>query len=280
MIKQNLLLSLLLFSILLWSCASPSEAPEETSETTESVDDSYEMPSESSFKFDLIIANNIAAPVKLLTDINKTGLNNYQEDVTNPVENAKSYATSEEKAIGFGIYGADLSYKSLYQRNAEMADYLITIRKLSEELGLNSLFDQASLEKFDRIKSDPDSVKFFIFDKYDEADSYLRSNDRLTTAALIITGGLIESLHLVSSQMESGDATKEAYTIFLEQKTTMKNLLGLYESLEAEGNPISIKEDIQSLYNLFNDVNSIEKFSKENIKKLHVAVDEVRNKLV
>jgi hypothetical protein len=46
----------------------------------------------------------------------------------------------------------------------------------------------------------------------------LRSNDRLTTAAMVLTGGLVESLHLVSAQIESGDVSKEAYKIFLGQE--------------------------------------------------------------
>ena len=281
--KRTYLLVLLIPSFLIWSCAGSGESKEgseEAGDSTESADNTYEMPSETEFKFDLIIANNIAAPVKLLADINKTGLNNYQEDVANPAENIEKYATSEQKALNFGIYGADLSYMSIHQRNSEMADYLINIRKLSDDLGLTSLFDQASLEKFDRIKEDPDSVKFFIFDKYDEADEYLRSNDRMTTAALILTGGLVESLHLVSIQIENGDATRDAYMIFLEQKNTLKNLLGLMESLEAEGNKISVKADVQMLYNKFIEVDSMAKFSKESIKQLHEAVDQVRDRMI
>ena len=238
------------------------------------------MPSESSFRFDLIIANNIAAPIKLLTDMNSAGLDNYQEGVTNPTDRAEKYVTMEQKSLAFGVYGADLSYNSIYKRNEEMADYLIAIHKLSEDLGLTSQFDQNAIETFDRIKTNPDSVRMFIFDKYDQADEYLRNNDRLITATLILTGGLIESLHLVSHQIEAGDASREAYTIFLDQKNTLRNLLDLFVSLEADGHKIAIKDDIEMLQKKFSEMGSVEKFSKENISNLHVAVDEVRNKLV
>jgi len=276
-----------IITCLSFSCVSPEEdhseeasAIHEADTADENLGDKIDMPSEASFKLNLIIANNIAAPVKLLSDMNNVGLDSYKDGITNPTDNLSKYVTANEKALSFGVYGADLSYIGLYNRNEEMADYLIAIRNLSEEIGLIALFNPESMEEFDRIKSNSDSVKFYIFDKYDQADDFLRSNERLLTATLIVTGGLIESLHLVSSQIESGDATKKAYIIFLEQKTTLKNLLDLYESLEADGQEVPVKEDIEMLYMKFEEVDSYEIFSKENIKPLHEAIDLVRNKMV
>ena len=257
-----------------------SEVSESESPATEESDESFQMEDESAFQFDLIIANNIAAPVKLLTDMNRAGLDHYRENITNPTDQVASYVTSDEKALGFGVYGADLSYNSLYGQHQEMADYIIAIRNLAEELGLVSLFDQEAYERFNRIKTDPDSVRLFIFEKYDLADEYLRANDRLMTATLILTGGLVESLHLISSQIEVGDTNKEAYMIFLGQKNTLKSLLELYETLESEGQDVAIKKDIELLYQQFEDLDSMEKFSKENVHNLHVAIDKIRDQMI
>jgi len=281
--KVKIALFLSALAVMTFACDEAVENDQTTEPIEEQVSEEVtltEMPNESSFQLDLIIANNIAAPVKLLTDMNEAGLNHYREEVTNPVDRLDNYQTAEQKALSFGVYGADLSYISLYGRHDEIADYLIVIRKLTESLGLSSLFDQASFEDFERIKSNPDSVKMFIFDKYDSADEYLRSNDRLVTASMILTGGLIESLHLVSSQIETGDTNKEAYRIFLSQKNTLKSLLELYDNLEAEGHTMNYKEDVQLLYDKFEELDSFDRFSKENIKSLHEAIDVVRNKLV
>ena len=281
--KTKLALFITALAVITFACGEAVDSTKVTEETTEDPvkqDDPIDMPNESSFQLDLIIANNIAAPVKLLTDMNEAGLNHYQENVTNPVDKLNDYQTSEQRALIFGVYGADLSYKSLYGRHDEMADYLIVIRKLTDELGLSSLFDQSSFEDFERIKSNSDSVKMFIFDKYDSADEYLRSNDRFVTASLILTGGLIESLHLVSSQIETGDTNKESYRIFLGQKNTLSSLLSLYDNLEAEGHEMHFKEDIKVLHSKFEELDSFDKFSKENMNSLFEAIDVVRNKIV
>lgn len=278
-------LKILLPITLFVACSQPTGKEENKKGSTEAsasaeVDESNDIGSASEFQLDLIIANNIASPVKLLTDINDAGMVNYQDDVTNPPNKAKDYVTSEEMALNFGIYGADLSYKSLYGRHQEMADYLIAIRSLSDQLGLTSLFDQKSLEQFERIKSNPDSVKLFIFEKYDQADEYLRTNERMMTAALVLTGGLIESLHLVSRQIEVGEADEEAYTIFINQKNTLKNLLDLFNTLEQEGQEVAIRQEIQLLYDQFDEIDNADKFSKENIESLHVSINEIRAKLI
>ena len=277
--------SLFVSAALIVACSGPAEQKSEESvnaetETESTADDSYEAPSEASFKFDLIIANNVAAPVKLLTDMNDAGLENYREEITNPTDKLANYSTANEKALAFGVYGADLSYNSLHDQYEKMADYLFVIRKLSEDLGLTYLFDQETIEHFEHIKTNPDSVKFFIFDKYDSADEYLRSNERLMTATMILTGGLIESLHLVSSQIETGEISKEAYMIFLGQKNSLKSVLDLYETMESEGQEIAIKDDVKLLYDKFVEVDSFEMFSKDNIAGLHETITEVRNRMV
>lgn len=275
---------LLITSVVIFGASCSGGEPKEDEESTNEQDSAsistMDAPSESSFQLDLIIANNITAPVKLLTDMNQAGLDNYSAGITNSVDNLQKYATSQQKALNFGVYGADLSYQSLYGQHDKMADYLIAIRKLSDDLGLISLFNQNSFEHFERIKTNPDSVKLFIFSKYDEADEYLRSNDRLQTACLVLTGGLIESLHLVSEQIEKGEANADAYRIFLGQKNTLKSLVQFYEELESEGQSIDLKNDIVILYDKFVELDSFDKFSKENVDQLHEAIDAVRKKLV
>lgn len=268
----------------LFSCAEPTEqddaADADTISESMTEENSMQMPSESSFQFDLIIANNVAAPVKLLTDMQAIGLNHYQDGITNPTDKLSDYVTADQKALAFGVYGADLSYKSLYARNQEMADYLIVIRKLSDDLGLTFLFDQESMEAFERIKSNPDSMKLFIFDKYDGADDYLRSNDRLLTATLVLTGGLIESLHIVSSQIQTGETNKDAFLIFIDQKNTLKSLIELFETMEKDGQKVAIKKDVETLYQSFIALNAKEMFTKESMTQLHAAIGVMRAKII
>lgn len=281
--KQHLLpyLTIILASIV--ACGNPQDTSTESTEKEvleEPVVMEEEASSESSFHLDMIIANNIAAPVKLMTEMSNAGLKHYKEGATNPTQNLENYVTSEQKAVAFGVYGADMSYNSMYEKNQEMAHGLVTIKKLAGDLGLMHLFDRASFERFENIKGNADSVKFFLFEKYDAADDYLKENEQIKLSALILTGGLIESLHLVSAQMETADVNEDAYNIFLSQKHTLKSLLDLFTSLEKEGHTLELKADIEKLYSKFQEYDSIDKFPNDNSRPLHETIEEIRSKLV
>jgi hypothetical protein len=198
----------------------------------------------------------------------------------NTTDNLSKYATSDEKALAFGIYGADLSYLSLHGQHQLMADYLICIRKLSEDLGLGQLFNEESISSFERIQDNPDSMRMFIFARYDQADDFLRKNDRTAIAARILTGGMIEGLYLASSQIEGDKPTEQAYNVFLNQRNGLKNIIHLYETMEKEGQKMSLKDDLKALYEKFQAIDSYENFSKENIDMVHSSIDEIRNGII
>ena len=281
--KRHFLTYLTIIIASIVACGNPQDTQTESSEEEiheETAVVEKATLSESSFHLDMIIANNIAAPVKLMTEMSNAGLKHYTEGATNSTENLDNYATSEQKAMAFGVYGADMSYNSMYEKNQEMANGLITIRKLADGLGLMHLFDQASFERFENIKGNADSVKFFLFEKYDDADDYLKENEQIKLSALILTGGLIESLHLISAQMETADINEDAYNIFLSQKHTLKSLLDLYTSLEKEGHTMELKADIETLYGKFQEFDSMDKFPTDKSRPLHEAIEEVRSKLV
>ncbi len=68
--------------------------------------------------------------IKMLTEL-EVG---YMIGVSNPTENTKSYVTSTSKAINMGVYGADLSYATLYNMNQDVINYLDAIRVLANDL--------------------------------------------------------------------------------------------------------------------------------------------------
>ena len=61
-----------------------------------------------------------AEVIKMLSDL-EVG---YIIGISNPVENAKKYLTSTNRAINLGVYGADLSYATLYNIQQEVINYL------------------------------------------------------------------------------------------------------------------------------------------------------------
>ena len=62
--------------------------------------------------------------------------------ISNPVENTKKYFSSTTRAINLGVYGADLSYATLYNMQQEVINYLNAIRSLSNELNMSKIYNE------------------------------------------------------------------------------------------------------------------------------------------
>ncbi len=63
-----------------------------------------------------------------------------------------SAATS--RSVNMGVFGADLSYCTLYNINQEVIDYLNAIRTLANELNMSKIYDETL---YDRIKANVDN---------------------------------------------------------------------------------------------------------------------------
>ncbi len=235
---------------------------------------------EAQFQMDLIVANNLSEPAVFLSEVNSADELEYHHEMTNSVENADSYVTDVEKALGFGIYGADLSYESLFDKHQEMAAFLTTIQSLASQLGLDMLFQDADIARLESIKDNPDSVRLFIMEKYDQADEYLRNNERLLTSALILTGGLIESMHLALVQMSEEDVNEDTYTMFLTQKNTLDNLIKLYNTLGSNSQTEQIANDLVKLDQVVDSIGSFDNLTQEKLSELQTSVESIRNKIV
>lgn len=257
------------------SDTEPSDSEQATAEeSTEEVNE------EAQFQMDLIVANNLSEPAVFLSEVNSVDQLDYHHELTNSIENAKSYATDVEKALGFGVYGADLSYESLFDKHQEMAAFLTIIQSLAAQLGMDMLFQDDDLSRLEAIKDDPDSVRMFVMEKYDEADEYLRSNERLLTSALILTGGLVESMHLALVQMTGDEVNEDTYTMFLTQKNTLDNLIKLYNTLDANAQTEELAKELQDLDKQVDSIGTFDNLTIDKLHELQVSVEEIRNMIV
>lgn len=145
-------------------------------------------------------------------------------NLTNKPDNAKQYSTSFKQALNLGVYGTDISYICLYGRTPQTIAYLGSIKRLSQELGLTSAFSPNFFENIERNMQHKDSLLVLLSQSYREADTYLRESDRSEIVALILTGGWIESIYLLS-QIAKNTSSRELINRLGEQKHPLDNLI-------------------------------------------------------
>lgn len=148
----------------------------------------------------------------------------FNDNILNKPENLKLYTTSFKQALNLGIYGTDLSYINIYERTPQSISYLNAIKKLTQELGLTPAFNQNFFEGIERNINSKDSLLAMLSRSYREADSYLRESDRTEIGTMILAGGWIESVYILS-RLAKSTSNRELINRLGEQKHPLDNLI-------------------------------------------------------
>ncbi len=153
------------------------------------------------------IIASIPIPFEIMNKVAGSGLP-YKKEMLNPDGNVSKYNTAEGQAVNIGVYGADMAYMIAFERLGESGAYLKSVRMLADAVVIPTVFNEATMNKYQMESDKQDSVQKMMHTSYTRIDSTLQSNERFGLAALVVTGGWVESLYLTTQQL-NGEAKTE-----------------------------------------------------------------------
>ena len=165
----------------------------------------------------------LPSPYQAATLIKKKNIP-FDESIASSLDNYQHFSTAFKKALNLGIYGTDLSYLNIYDRTPESISYLSVIKNLSDQLGISASFDQTFFSSVEKNINNKDSILVLLSKTYRNTDSYLRQNERKNMGALILAGGWVESLYILT-RIGKGTNDREIINRIGEQKHPLDNLI-------------------------------------------------------
>ena len=197
------------------------------------------------------MAYSVPTPNELFAVIKETGVL-YDGTILNSTENIEKYSSKKIQALNFGVYFTDLAFASSFSENASILSYFGTIKILSDDLGISNALDAAIYEKVEANleNDDADSLLFLSNETYFKAYSYLEENERGSTLALIVLGGWIESLYIMTNLGEYEEGGNLVARIG-EQKLTVENLMGFMMKYQDDSNVAEVMEELADIEELF-----------------------------
>jgi hypothetical protein len=195
---------------------------------------------------------NIPSPIEMASLIKKEGYS-YDKKMLNPVENVDKYIGEAKQAINLGIYGADLSYASIFDQKQESMIYFAAAKKLASAMSIDGGINDSVVTKLAENQDNRDSILKIVTSAYGDLNGYLKENDRIEISALVISGGWLEALHLSLqyAQKSKGDALK---TRIGEQKLVLENLLNYYSSFDSKPVLNDMKNDLLEIQKVLSQV--------------------------
>lgn len=212
------------------------------------------------------------SPLEMATLMQRTNGNFYKDLLSNP-ENIERFATSADLALNIGVYGVDLSYSKIFNKNQEALNALAAIKELSGKIGIpneHAISVFANIEK--NIESN-DSLLSIINDTYSKADEFLKENDRRSTASLIIIGGWVEALYIATNIFDKEEDNYDILERIVVQKYSLNTLIQLLSENQEDKTVEAYLEKLVLLKRIYDKV-------QLNFKKKEVVDIDTINKVI
>jgi hypothetical protein len=234
-------------SIALISCSGEKKGSELADDGTTAVTDTTPIDEVATFRFSYTIAN-LPSPITIFDELTKSKLP-VETSYLNPSGNVKKYNTSMQMAFNYGIYGVDLAYLVINERNTEIYTYYTASKTLAEGLNLGETFKKF-VDRFESNSENRDSLTRVIDEAYAATDSYLRSNERLETASQILAGSWLECQFITVNLLKSIPRTPDNEILFQrvwEQRVYLDNISKVLGEFTGTPEMASIKADFDTL---------------------------------
>lgn len=244
--------------LFLYSCSSTPTADSAITDSSLSTKDSIEEEASENVTKMKDVFYSVPSPMDMASLLKRAGAQ-YDMTILNDVKRVNDYTSARSRALNLGIYGADLSYASIFNQNQESIIYLSCTKKLADNLGVTKAFDDNTIERMESNVDNRDSLLSIVSETYYMLDAYLKENDRDHISAMVIAGGWVEGLYLAATIAHKEDKPEEALmTRIAEQKLSLDNLVDLVTAYNSKNELDDILEDLSKIEKSFNDV-SIEK---------------------
>ena len=242
---------------LLFACGSPDKPDSAITEAEVSGENDANDSDETIGKVQDIFFS-VPSPMEMASLLKKAGAD-YDMSLLNDVKKVHDYTTARSQALNLGVYGANLSYASIFNQNQESIIYLSCTKKLAEKLGVTKAFDDKTIERMEANIENRDSLLNIVSETYYMLDAYLKENDRDHISAMVIAAGWVEGLYMATSIAKiSEEPDEKLLERIAEQKLSLNNLVELVEAYNNEGQLDEILADLEKINNAYSDV-SIEK---------------------
>ncbi|HUX57597.1 MAG TPA: hypothetical protein VMV77_11525 [Bacteroidales bacterium] len=172
----------------------------------------------------------ILTPVEVCAIFNRLGVP-YDNAILNPISRRDEYLSSSKASINTGIYGVDFGYLKIFGIGQELIDYMVTIREMSNKLGIPDRFLTEPIRQIQGDMADPDTIAIIMNTAFYSMENHLRTEGKESTAGLMIMGGWVEALFIATQLLYDPDnPDPEVVQKIAEQKYTLTSLFSFLKN--------------------------------------------------
>jgi len=236
------------YVFLLSSCKSGKIENEDTDIETEMLEILDSIPAEPKEIF-----YQMSLPVEMAKLFEQVGAN-YFPEILNSADQLSRYDTPLKVAMNLGVFGVDLSYVKIFNRQQDVVNYFTALQRLSDDLGIPADLYSDVLTNLEIYVSNKDSLARVAAKIYRSTDDYLQEKGEKSSAAMIMMGGWIEGMYIATQIYERDQGNIKLLEKIAEQKYSLNSLITLmnnYHGNEEMTEYLLMLKNLRRSYNQF-----------------------------
>lgn len=216
--------------------------------------------------------------IEIVDLLNEAGAS-YIYEMTIPVEDIEKMLTSTQKALGFGMYGFDGKYASVYNRNDINLKLVDNLDRLITELGMQEdlSFAKDYAGRIKENKSNPDSIDFLVTQELNEYHQFMTTSPKADIYALSIIGANVEALYVLTQMTLLAKDNTKLLAVMNNQNERVESLASLMEIMSGDENVKPYFAGLEPVIKFFEEKTTI---SKEDLNTIAPMIESARNNIL
>nr|HNH61797.1 hypothetical protein [Cyclobacteriaceae bacterium] len=120
------------------------------------------------------LLQEIPSPLEISVLLKESG-KKYNVDYLNSADNIARYNNNFQKAMNLGIYGTDLGYTNIYEKNTDGIKYMTSIKGLADDLNIGQFFDLETISRLATNSKNLDSLLLITTQNFNNINHYFQT---------------------------------------------------------------------------------------------------------
>jgi hypothetical protein len=200
----------------------------------------------------------VPSPGEMFAFMKQVGKAGISSTLLNSTDNEKKYETKKARALNMGVYSADLLYCCTFpaELSNKVAQYFGTTVRMSESLQVTTVINPEDKKRINANVGNADSLVAISNDLYLASFENLDANQRGADLSLMLAGGWIEGLYLMSNMVKNFDADKVLADRIADQKPALDNLVEYMTGHEDNADVKAALDQLRTLKTQFDGLQS------------------------
>ncbi len=205
---------------------------------------------------------------------------NFVFNITNDPANVDKYVAEWQKAMNLGVYGADLSYASTYNKQEETLQFLTAASQLVEDLNISTAFNADMVERMEQNLDNKDEMILIVTESIHNTYNHLQNSGDELNSLLVIAGSVIEGLYITGQLIVASDYNENLMEVMAQQKDEVQKLVELMENFSSDENINRVLPKLRYINLFYDQLGDDGTITEDQFNDVVGSINEMRSSIV